>query len=111
MKQRSIRSRDILQAIGREARRYDVLGQVPSIKYIPSVMQGADVTPLDRGLWRCAHNIALDLQCKGCERYSVDRFVYVGNSTVVFMCADTRVYIAAKLYRIKEVLKVLGMLP
>jgi hypothetical protein len=106
-----IRSRDILQALAREARQYDILGQVPSIRYIPSVMPGSDVTPLDRGLWRCAHNIELDKHCTGCQRHSVDRFIYVGNNMVLFVPADTRVYIAAKLYRIKEVLKLLGMLP
>lgn len=106
-----IRSRDVMQAIAREMRRYDVLGQPSKIKYIPSVMAGADVTPHDKGVWECAHHIALDQRCIGCERYSVDRFIYVGNNIVLFVPADTRIYIQSKLMKIREVLKLLGMLP
>ena len=106
-----IRSRDLMKAIGREMRRYDVLGKPSSIRYVPSVIADADVTPHDKGVWQCAHAIAFDQPCVGCERHSTDRFVYVGNCIVLFMPADTRVYIQAKLYRIKEVLKLLGMLP
>lgn len=106
-----MRSRDMFQAIAREMRRYDVLGQPSKIKYIPSVIAGADVTPHDKGLWQCAHHIALDQRCKGCERHSEDRFIYVGNSIVLYVPADTRVYITAKLLKIREVLRLLGMLP
>jgi len=96
----------LLRIMKRDMRSYDLLSQAARIHY---VRHAISIIEPKHASHACAHGIMLYDECTKCERWD-DKVVVCDDGvfhSVVTLVGDTRPYIQAAYFRIKELLRVI----